>query len=216
MKPDIVSQLDIFFARFPEATREKGAIIIHASEQPPGVIYLTSGIVREYAVTAKGEEATVNMFKAFSYFPMSWAMNKTPNRYYFEAVTPITYRVAPPEEVLSLLQTKPQLLYDLLQRVYRGVDGLLTRLEYIMSGSAEMKVVYTILNAAYRFGEPSPDGVRIPLKITHKDLATLSGTSRETFSREIRKLEKAGKIRIQGGCIVINDLAELEKNLVYG
>ncbi|MCX7996162.1 MAG: Crp/Fnr family transcriptional regulator [Patescibacteria group bacterium] len=214
MKPDIVSQLDIFFSRYPEYSKEKGTTLIHAGDAPPGIIYLTSGIVREYAITRKGEEVTVNLFKPFAYFPMSLILNETKNRYYFVAITPVSYRLAPGADVIQYISRKPEILLDLLSRVYRGTDGLLLRLEYALTGSATMKVVYTILNAAYRFGEPTPGGTRIPLRITHKDLATLSGTSRETFSREIKKLENENLITIQEGCIIVNNLEKLEEMLL--
>lgn len=80
------------------------------------------------------------------------------------------------------------MLYDLLSRVYRGVDGLLGRLTHLMASSARTRLVYELVVEGERFGTEREDGA-ITLDINEKDLGARAGLSRETVSREAHKLK---------------------------
>jgi CRP/FNR family transcriptional regulator len=173
-----------------------------------GVFYLEKGLVRQYTITVKGEELTVNIYKPPSFFPMMWAINGTQNSFYFEAMEDSTLWRAPIEPVIQLLKTDINVTYDLVSRLYRGLDGVIGRIIYMMAGTARSKVIYTILNLYYRFGQSDKH-------LTHKELAAISGTTRETFSREIKKLENEGLIEIHNGMkIYLPDVVKLEEALM--
>lgn len=213
MENDIKKKLDQFFSQFTFLTYQKGDVFIHADEPPAGIFYLTKGLVRQYIITSKGEDLTVNIYKPLSFFPMMWAINETENLFYFEAMGDIEMWRAPKEEVVGFIKNEPDVLYDLLSRLYKGVDGLLARMTYLMAGNARAKIIFTILNVAYRFAITEKD-IDINLAITHKDLAAISGTTRETFSREIKKLEKAGLVSLKKGTIHIPSQQKLEEELM--
>jgi CRP/FNR family transcriptional regulator len=48
-----------------------------------------------------------------------------------------------------------------------------------------------------------PEGVRVELKLTHADIASLVGSTRETVSLEMTNLVKAGRIKIDGKSVVL-------------
>ena len=43
------------------------------------------------------------------------------------------------------LQANPDVVYDLLTRLYRGLDGLLGRMSQLMAGSAKSRLMYELL-----------------------------------------------------------------------
>ena len=58
---------------------------------------------------------------------------------------------------------------------------------------------------AERFGVPVPGGVRIALPLTHEELASLVGATRESVSRAMSSLRAAGRVRTNGrGRIVLS------------
>ena len=85
---------------------KKKELLIRADDDPSGIFYLKKGFVREYAITKKGDELVVNMFKPVSFFPMSWAINNTPNMYFFEAVTDLRVWRAPKDKALAFFKNK--------------------------------------------------------------------------------------------------------------
>ena len=56
---------------------------------------------------------------------------------------------------------------------------------------------------AAEHGVPAPNGVRIDVRLTHNDIASLIGSTRETVSLEMSNLLKAGRLRSEGGFIVV-------------
>src|SRR5664279_1714395 len=141
MDEGIENKLKAFFTQFKRQEYKKGEILVRADDDPAGIFYLTQGNVKMYIITAKGDEIVLNIFKPISFFPMSWAVNNTKNTYYYEAMTEVSFWKVPKENVKSFLDANPDVIYDLLQRVYRGVDGLLSRMSYLMSGNAHTRLI---------------------------------------------------------------------------
>lgn len=212
MDTALSEKIDAFFGQFKKQLYKKGEILVRADDDPAGIFYLKSGMVKEYAISKKGEEVVVNIFKPHAFFPMSWAVNDMPNGYYFEAVSDTDVIRAPRERVLEFVKQNPDVLYNLLQRVYKGTDGLLTRMVYLMGGSAYDRLITEIIIQAKRFGETNKTSVS--LKVSETDLAAQTGMTRETVSREMKTLKNKGLVVLQRNSLVITSLQKLEDELV--
>ncbi|HVU59987.1 MAG TPA: Crp/Fnr family transcriptional regulator [Candidatus Saccharimonadales bacterium] len=209
------TKIEEFFASYPESTYRKTRILLRPGEELTHVFYLADGTVRQYDINPKGEKVVINVFKPGAFFPMSYAVNHTPNEYFFETATEAHIRQAPVAEVLTFLQTHVDVLYDLLARVFSGTDGLLRRLAHSMGGSAQTRLSFELLNACRRFG--THRGKRsyfVPLSET--ELAARTGLTRETVSRCMRQLKQSGIAELARGGYVIHDLARLETELGDG
>ena len=213
MDTSITTKLDSFFTKYSSRTCTKGDILIRAGEEPKGIFYLVKGNIRQYVITKDGEEMTLNIYKPFAFFPMAWAVNAYPNTYYFEAMNDGMYWIAPKSDVLDFINREPDIVYDLLKRVYVGLEGILSRMEHLMSGKAIERLLTVLVISAKRFGESDKDTIIIRLKLTHQDLANLAGLSRETVSREMNELKQKGLLEYTSSSIIINNVLELEREL---
>jgi CRP/FNR family transcriptional regulator, cyclic AMP receptor protein len=209
----VKQKLDDFFQKYKFQKYRKGEVLIRADDDPPGIFYLTSGVIRRYSISASGEELTLNIFKPFSMIPMSWAINRVPSSHYFEAMTDVEVWRAPVDDVLTFVSDKPDILLDLLSRIYHGLEGYMMRMEYLMAGNAKARLITELLIYAKRFGQNQSEKTLVDLKLTEKDLASQSGISRETVSRELQKLRASNLITYKKNQLVINDLEKLEHEL---
>lgn len=212
MPDNIARKVSAFFESYRLQTVAKGHIIIHAGEAPAGIFYLVNGQVRQYDINYRGDEIVVNIFKDGAFFPMAWAINNTPNAYFFGASTDVKMRVAPAPAILAFIKENPDVLLNLLSRVYRGADGALARMAQLMGGNAYSRLLLELIIACRRFGEKSADGSYF-LSLSESELGARSGLSRETISREMQKLKKSGHAKMVQGGIVISDLHALEQKL---
>lgn len=206
----IQDKLAEFFLESDERTYRKGDTIIFANQDPEGVLFLVDGLVEQYDVTPEGNKITVNIFKQGSFFPMSWAINKTPNAYFFGALSDVKLKRAHPDAVAKFLQENPEVMFDLLSRVYKGTDGLLRRLVLAASGIASNRLIFELLIEAYRFGDEAYGAKKI-IKVKQSNLAARSGLARETVSRELHKLQDEGLVRLTKQGIVLHVEALEEK-----
>src|SRR4051812_36575454 len=115
---------------------------------------------------------------------MSWAMNSTPNEYYYEATRDLCLRICPKSEAIQFIKDKSDVLYDLLSRVYKGTDGMLARMSYLLAQNKYANVITEILIHAKRFGKPINNDKGFEVSINQRDIASQAGMARETVSRE--------------------------------
>jgi CRP/FNR family transcriptional regulator, cyclic AMP receptor protein len=213
MDESVITKIEAFFSKYTLRSLKAGEILAQAGEELPGIFYLENGRVRQYDISEHGTELVLNTFKDHAFFPVAWALRKGPNLYFYEAVTPVTFRCAPADQVIAFLKENPDVLLDLLARVYRGTDGVLRRMAYMIGGGAHRRALYELYVASQRFGRQTEDGITIAMH--EGELARSAGLSRETLSRELQMLKKTGVLHISRKDIVIHDLKALERELGF-
>lgn len=206
---DVAAKVESFFGTYPLRKYKKGQVLILNGEKARSVHYLIKGTVKQYDVTYRGDEIVLNLFKPGAFFPMSLVLNEAESPYIFEAESDIELRAGPPEETVEFLRTNPDVLLDLLSRVYRGTDALLGRITQLVDGSAKTRLCYELVLTAKRFGSDAEDGSHT-LAISEKDLAARAGLSRETVSRELQKLKELGLVRLERNSIYLPNLTAIE------
>lgn len=214
MNSAVVKKLDTFFSHYPVVIFNKGATIFDAMQQPSGIFYITEGIVRRYWISESGNEITLNLYKPHTFLPMSWAISDVPNIHTYEALTNVKTRKAPKKDVLLFLKEEPDIVYDLLKRVYVGMEGLWQHIEFIASGNSFVKLAASLLMLAKRFGERKNEGkIAITIHLGQQEIANYAGMSRETASREFQKLKEQGIASLQKGTVIVEDIKKLENLL---
>lgn len=207
MSPD--EKVTEFFSQFPQRTYPKGQVLLFPNQNPDSILYIVSGKVRCYGLSYRGDEVVLNILANKAFFPMSWAISKVPNYYYYRTETETIAYVAPPDEVYKFVTENPDVLLDLISRLYRGVEGMRGRLLQMMSGSAKMRVLYELMIETKRFGIKQEDGA-YQLAISETDLAARTGLSRETVSREAQKLKELKWLAVTGKTLKVLQIDEIE------
>ena len=213
MRAHVETKLKQFFEKYPHKKYRKGEVLLRQFEEPEGVFFITHGNVRMYTVSQEGEEYELNIYKAPSFFPIGWMMNNTENRYYYEAISDVELYIAPKHEALDFITTQNDVLLDLASRIYKGLDGFFMRMEALLAGVAYYKTIAEIIISIRRFGEQSNSRHSFHVKLTHHQIASRTGLSRETVTREIRKLQKKGMVAYEGDQLTVLDIRKLEEEL---
>jgi len=191
MDSDPYSKLRSFFESGRRLRFKKREMILRAGDIPSGIFYIKNGFVRQYIISKDGQELTTVIYKPDDLFPLMWGLNEQISNRYFEAMTSAElYRVSK-EKFIEFIKKEPEILYKLTSRILNRLNAVSERLEYLAFGSAYAKVASILLIIAQRLGEEKEGGVVIPFSLTHKDIAALTGITRETSSIEIKKLERA-------------------------
>lgn len=189
-------------------------MLIRADDDPQGIFCLTKGYVRQYTISKNGFELTLHILRPISYFPMVWAVNGTPNVYYFEALTPVEVGRAPREDVVNFIKDKPTIIFELLSELIEDYAESLTRIEHLVFSDAYRRVISVLLYIAKHFGEAKANGIIVHHRFTQQDIATLVGVARETASNELSKLEKKGLIKYVKHSMIFDNMEKLELELV--
>lgn len=188
-------------------------MLIRADDDPQGIFCLQKGYVRQYTISKNGVELTLHILQPLSYFPMVWAINGTPNVYYFEALTAVEVGRAPRDEVVSFIKDKPEVIFELMSELLEDYAETLTRVEHLVFSDAYRRVISVFLYIAKHFGNKGHKQVVVHHRFTHEDIATLVGVARGTASTEILNLEKKGLIKYIDHSIAFPDVKKLELEL---
>jgi len=207
-------EFEIFYEQFSTRDYKKGEMLIRADDDPQGIFCLTKGYVRQYTISKSGNELSLHILKPISYFPMVWAINGTPNVYFFEALTPVEVGRAPKEQVVNFIKDKPSLLFELMSELLEDYAETLTRVEHLVFSDAYRRVISILLYIAKHFGEQQKNNSTIVHhRFTQQDIATLVGVVRETAGIELAKLEKKGLIKYIDRSILFENIDKLTAEL---
>jgi len=77
------------------------------------------------------------------------------------------------------------------------------------------RLLHTIADLVDRYGEKSPDGVRIKTPLAPSDLASMVGSTTDTVNRLLDRFENDGLIKRVGATWVVPDPKVLTKSLEY-
>lgn len=188
-------EFELFYKQFKIRNYKKGEMLIRADDDPQGIFCLTKGYVRQYTISKNGYELTLHILKPISYFPMVWAVNGTPNIYYFEALTPVEVGRATRDEVVDFIKDKPTIIFELMSELLEDYAESLNRIEHLVFSDAYRRVISVLLYITKHFGQTQGKGIVIDHRFTQQDIATLVGVARETASNEMAKLEKKGLVK---------------------
>lgn len=206
-------EFEEFYKHFKIRNYKKGEILIRADDNPQGIFYLKKGYVRQYTFSKTGYELTLYIHKPISYFPMVWAINGTPNIYYFEALTPVEVGRAPREQVVNFIKDKPSLIFELMSELIEDYAESLTRIEHLVFSDAYRRVISVLLYIAKHFGRKRGKSIIVDHRFTQQDIATLVGVARETASLEMVKLEKKGFVKYINHSMLFENIKKLELEL---
>lgn len=214
MNTNKTKDFETFYDQFTTRKYKKGEVLIRADDDPQGIFCLTKGYVRQYTISKTGLELTLHILKPISYFPLVWAINGTPNVYYFEALTEVEVGRAPRDQVVNFIKDKPTIIFELMSQLLEDYAETLKRVEHLVFSDAYRRVISVLLYIAKHFGVEDARGTIVNHRFTQQDIATLVGVARETASIEMVKLEKRGLIKYIDHAMLFENLEKLNAELM--
>ncbi len=202
--------LEKFLEPYRTTKYKKDELISQPGEILTSIFLIKSGCARIYAICKNGQEVTIQIHKACSYFPQFFVGPKTKSQFYAEAITPLEVWKIPKKEAVNFLVNNPEIIPEAMDFISHAFRELLLRIENLVSGNAYTKVVGVLLSLA---GETNArkNQVALDLTLTHRIIASLTGLTRETVTLQILKLKKEGLVSGKGRSLIINDLAKLKE-----
>ena len=182
--------------RFP-----KNSVLVNEGDDTDSLYIIQSGKVKIYLSDEDGKELVLSLIGPGDYFGEIALLDESPRSASAMSL----------EECKIYVLNKPQFEAFLKQdtavclRVMRGLTRRLRELTDNMRDMALMDVYGRIAKTLTNLAEEQDGKLVITNKLTHKDLASMVGSSREMVSRIMKELSKGGYITVEKNRLIIND-----------
>lgn len=210
------SKLYEFFSQFKTFTYSKGETILRAGDLAQGVYFVKSGYVKLNSVSKEGKELTLVIYKKGDFFPVVWSfLGVRASIYSFEAIVDTEILRSPREKFIELINADKDVFSEIIEGILVRFQTALRRMQYLTFGNAAARLASILLICGRDFGIEKSNEIEIQIPLTHKDIASLVGVTRETVSLELKRLDKKGLITHNKKLIVIKDKESLEKKAIF-
>lgn len=204
-----------FFAKLPERPFKKGDVLLHQDEAADEAFFISDGFVKAYTIADAGDEKLITILGPGDLINIEGAFfQEHTHRYYYEAMTDGKVRVQQTTVLEKELNKDTAALSGLVRYVMTRNDELAQTLENILQSKSDTKLINYLALLVQRFGQESKTGiVTLPFPLSHAQLASMVGTTRETMTVQIRQLTKKGILRAARRGIFRNRQSGFEINL---
>ncbi len=171
---------------------------------PTRLVYLIKrGKVRVGRITADGKEVTVAILGAGDLFGEETLFESPTRTTVATVIEDALICTAKAEDLFGLLARSPRLALNVAQILSDRLLDANATMEDLAYARIPDRLMHLFSRLAVEHGTQTPDGVVVDVKLTHADIASLIGSTRETVSLELANLVKAGKVKMDGRAIVI-------------
>lgn len=198
LSPDDLKQLveRSTLKRFP-----KNSVLVNEGDDTDSLYIIHSGKVKFYLSDEDGKELVLGIAGPGEYFGEIALLDESPRS--ASAMSLEECKIF----VLSKSQFEAFLKQDtaICLRVMRGLTRRLRELTDNVRDLALMDVYGRIVKTLTNMAEKQDGKLVINHKLTHKDLASMVGSSREMVSRIMKELSRGGYITVEKDRLIIND-----------
>lgn len=188
-----------------------GSTVFYQGEVPRSVAIVKSGFLKSFNISADGSEQIVNFHVPGEILPLGWLFGKTSVSIYFiESMTDATLLLLPRERVLDYITGKPAVMEKVLDSAVSSYTASLMHICALEQTKATQKILHTLYYLARKFGTPRGQSTYISIDLTHQDIASLVGLTRETTATELNRLKKDKVLNYKNKKYQINTSAIIE------
>ena len=197
--------------RIPDTHYQRGQVLYSPKERSEALFMLKKGRVRIYRIAPDGREFTLTVVGAGTVFgEMSLTAQRLENAY-AEAMESAVVCKMRRYDLERLVMDKPQVGLKLMSVLSERLSLAEDRMEDIALKEVPARLAGFILQLVESEGVMTSEGPKIPTRYTHRQLATMIGSKRETVTKAFTLLQQAGAVELKRRRIHVRDLEALKK-----
>lgn len=193
-----------------EKSFPKKSIIFHEGDPGDTLYILKSGRVKISKITEDGREKTLTIMQPGDFLGEMAILDSLPRSATAEVLDEqaIAYTVNKRDFERIILEN-PQIALKIMGVLTRRIRQVNQQVEDLAFKDVHERVASTLFQLSRTEGRQIGAKILINLKMTHQDLANMVGSSRETVTRALNRLQDEGIISISHQQITINELQAL-------
>ncbi len=188
-----------------------GEVILEERSKCRGLYFVVTGQVKIYKTSLKGKEQVLRILGPGRTFNDVPVFDGGPNPASIAAMENSTIGFIPTAAVLAVVGRHPKVSASVIRTLAFRLRALTAMVEDLSLRGVTGRVAKVLLDCAR--GHPTlVEGAPTACdRLTHHQLAAMTGSVREVVQRALKKLERDGAIRLERARVVILDAQILER-----
>lgn len=197
--------------KFPASTYKKNAFIYFPNDKAKYIYMIADGRVKIGHYTEDGKEVVKAILSKGEIFGELALTGEEKREDYAQSLDDNT-SVCPMsiEDMQSLMLENKELSFKIYKLIGLRIRKLERKVESLVFKDARTRVIEFLKDAAAWKGKKVGFETMIPTRLTHKDIANLTGTSRQTVTTILNELKEQNLINFDRRKILIRDLEQLK------
>jgi CRP-like cAMP-binding protein len=208
LKPSDLDRLEKYMVR---RRYRNGQVLFHMGDEGGNLYIIQRGRVKVTIPSATGEEVILAILDAGEIIGELSLIDGKPRSATVQAMEESEILCLYREDFLDLLRDQ----FDMVLRMMVVLAGRLRLTDALLAESHFLDITSRlskkILDLGIAFGIEENNTVRIGVRVTQKDLASMVGATRESVNKQLKVLREQGLIKTEKGYIEILDRERLER-----
>jgi len=189
---------------------KKDQFIYFPNERATHIYMIVNGRVKIGHYLDDGKEVTTSILSTGEIFGELALAGEDERRDFAQAMDQVTICPLSLDDLKELMKENKELSFKLLKLVGLRLMKLERKLELLVFKDARTRIIEFLKDSASWKGKKVGFETMIPTKLTHKDIAALTGTSRQTVTTILNELKDKNLINFDRRKILIRDIDQLK------
>ncbi len=188
----------------------KREIIFAMGDASDGVFVVERGRVKAYRLSEDGREITLGILHPGDILGEESLLTAEPRETFAEALEPTTVFYIDAQELRMLATKSPMVAMRLFEIAGSRLARSQKQIEDLAFRGVASRIAGLLVSMAREDGTQDAEGLVLNPRLTHQQMASLVGTTRETFTATLSKLSQQQLIRSSRRSVRVLDLEGLE------
>lgn len=186
-------------------------VIFSPGDSSDHIFMLKSGLVKISRMTEEGKELTLYFLSPGDVFGEGALIDRVPRNTLAQAYEDCVLQTIDRESAIHFMSTHTEFLLGITRLIANRRRRLENKIDNLLFKGAHSRLAGLFLELSKEFGVRDSRGIIINLKLTHREIANLIGSTRETVSFALLDMRKDALIQTEGKRVIILDVAKLEQ-----
>lgn len=175
---------------------KKHEVILFEEDTTEYMYIILNGKTKVIQTTEDGKEILLAMHHSGEFFGEMSLLDGKTSPATVVAMEDSSVAIISRQEFYSLIRAQKRIVDNLLLILCSRLRDSWEKIQLLNLKNASQRIKILFLMLSDKYGEKTAEGVTLNIKLTHQEIAEMTGMTRETVTRMIDKWQKDGEISV--------------------
>ena len=192
---------------------KRGEPVYLPHEEADGILLVTEGRVKSCHTTPEGKQSILGFVDVGEVFGELSLVCDQPRNEYVETTEKTTLVLLPKRELLLITKKYPSIAMGVSKLIGVRRQRVERRLRNLLFHSNRERVIHLLLELVERYGQHDAEGVKLGIRLSHQEIASIIGSTRETVTVVLGQLSDEQLVNVSRRRLTLTNLGALAREV---